>query len=95
MHTTMSPRQRKPLDPRSKRFETRFAIQLRELLAKRKMTATDFIQRVQAAGVDVSAIAIRKWLSASHVPRPQDMPAIGRVLGLKDYRHLLPPPDSD
>lgn len=86
----MAPRARKHLDPHSTRFEIRFAIHLRELLDKRKLTPVDFIDRLQAAGVNVSAIAVRKWIAGAHLPRPQDAPAIGRVLGLKDYRHLWP-----
>lgn len=90
---TMSPRPRRHLSPRSTQFETRFAIQLRGLLDKQKLTAADFLDRIRAAGVDVTRESVNKWIAGYHVPRPQDMPAIGRVLGLKDYRHLLPPPE--
>ena len=89
----MSPRPRKHLDPKSKRFEIRFAIHLRKLLGESKLTAAEFLERIQAAGVDVSAMAVRKWIAGEHIPRPQEAPAIGRVLGLKDYRDLWPPLD--
>jgi hypothetical protein len=52
---------------------------------------SEFVERLNAAGVDVSLSAVKKWLNGSHFPRPQDMEIIGSVLGLKDYRHLLPP----
>ncbi len=89
----MSPRPRKRLDPKSTRFETRFAIRLRELLDKRKLSAAEFLDRVRSAGVDVTRESVNKWIAGYHVPRPQDMPAIGSVLGLRDYRQLLPPPE--
>lgn len=87
----MAPRPRKELDPKSDRYEIRFAIHLRDLLEKRGLTPIEFIQKVQDAGIDVSTIAIRKWIAGDHIPRPQDTPAIARVLGLDDYRHLWPP----
>jgi hypothetical protein len=55
------------------------------------MTPADFLDRIQAAGLDVSEMAVRKWIAGEHLPRPQDAPMIGRVLGLKDYRQLWPP----
>lgn len=88
----MSPRPRKHLDQRSKRFETRFAIHLRDMLDKRGMTAAEFLARMQAAGVDVTIEAVKKWLRAERLPRPQDAETIGRILGIKDYRHVWPDP---
>lgn len=87
------PRPRKEIDPKSKEYGDRFALRLRDLLDRRKLNAAEFLDRVRAAGVDVSAEAIRKWIAGDHLPRPQDMPAIGTVLGLRDYRDLLPPPE--
>jgi transcriptional regulator with XRE-family HTH domain len=87
----MSPRARKPLDPRSKRFEVRFARRLRDLLTARGMTTAEFLERLQRAGLDVSIEAVKKWLNGGRVPHPSDAEQIGRVLGLDDYRHLWPP----
>ena len=89
---SMTPRRRKFLNPRSDDFGVRFGIHLRELLDKRKLTVGEFSERVQAAGVNVSAEAVHKWIAGGRIPRPQDMEGIAAALGLKDYRHLLPPP---
>src|SRR5262245_542679 len=88
----MSPRARKPISPRSRRFEDRFALQLRDLVDKRGWGPSELRQRLDQAGLDVSLPAVKKWLNGSHLPRPQDMEIIGGLLGLRDYRHLLPPP---
>ena len=88
----MSPRQRKFLDPRSSDFGVRFAIRLRDLLDKQQLTPAKFVDKLQSAGIDVTLQAVQKWLSAERIPRPQDMETIARLVGLKDYRFLLPPP---
>lgn len=88
----MSPRPRKPLDPRSRAFEVRFAIRLRGLLDKRGMSAAELADCLQRAGIDVTSEAVKKWLRAERLPHPADAEVIGRILGLKDYRQLWPPP---
>ena len=88
----MSPRARKQLDPRSKDFKVRFAIHLRGLLAKRKMTAVDFLAALERAGLKVAAVTVRKWLSGENVPQAEDFEAVASALGIRDYRHALPPP---
>lgn len=88
----MAPRPRKKLDPKSKDFSTRFALHLRNRLERRGLTTADFLQQLQAAGLQVSGEAIRKWLSGAHLPRPQDAETIGTVLRMRDYRHVWPAP---
>jgi hypothetical protein len=88
----VSPRPRKFLDPRSRRFEVRFAIRLRALLDERKMGPSEFVERLQAAGLDVTIEAVKKWLSGDRLPHADDAEKIGKVLGLKDYRQVWPLP---
>ncbi len=90
----MSPRARKPLDPRSPKLEVRFAIQLRALVDKRGWGPTEFHQRVQGCGVDVTIEAVKKWLNGGAVPRSQDLEKIAPLFGMADYRKLLPPPPA-
>jgi len=86
----MSPNKRKSLSPKSKDFSTRFAIHLRKLLDDRDIGPADFRDKLQSAGLHVSIESVTKWLNGSRIPRPQDAPTIGRILALKDYRHLWP-----
>jgi hypothetical protein len=88
----MSPRARKPLDPKSRKFEVRFAVRLRAVLDEQEMDAVDLADRLQRAGVEVTSEAVKKWLRAERLPHPSDAETIGRILGLKDYRKLWPPP---
>lgn len=85
-------RERKELDIESTDLAVRFALRLRELLKKKNLGPSEFTSRLQAAGVEVSAEAVKKWISGDRMPRPQDLEAIADVLSVKDYRHLLPPP---
>jgi hypothetical protein len=88
----MSPRRRKHLSPQSKRFEVRFARGLRKRLDSLKMGQTEFADRLHRVGVHVTVDAVKKWLSADAVPRPQDIERMAEIFGLKDYRDLLPLP---
>jgi hypothetical protein len=88
----MSPRPRKELDTKSKRFDTRFAIHLRKLLDKRRLTTNELHERVQAVGLDVSFQTVTKWLSGERLPRAEDAESIAAALGIKDYRHVWPDP---
>ena len=88
----MSPQKRRQLDPRSKKFEVRFAIQLRGLLDRAELGPTEFVAKIKNAGVDYSVEAVKKWLSGQRIPRPQDVEKLGRILGLDDYRKIWPPP---
>src|SRR5262245_8261529 len=92
MPATMSPHPRKHLDPRSPEFEVRFAIRLRWLVDKRGWGPSDFHEQLSIAGLVVSLPAVKKWLNGSDVPRPHEMELIGELLGLRDYRYVLPPP---
>lgn len=86
----MAPRPRKVLSKTAKDFPTRFALHLRELLDKRKLTTADFREAVKRAGLDVAAVTVKKWLSGERLPRADDLVPIGKSLGLKDYRLVLP-----
>ncbi len=89
----MAARPRKRLSPRSKKFEVRFAIRLRQRLAELGLGPSEFTEMLRAAGVDVTVEAVKKWLSGDHVPRPADAETIGRVLELDDYRQVWPDPN--
>ena len=84
-------RERRKLNPRSKKFNVRFAIHLRALLEKRKLTAAEFHNRLNDARLHVSENLVMKWLSGDRYPRPDDLEAIGLALGLSDYRKIFPP----
>jgi len=88
----MSPRPRKHLDPRSKRFEIRFAILLRKRIDELGYMPADLVDRLQRAGLSVSFELVKKWLSGDRLPRPQDAEAIGKALSLDDYREIWPDP---
>lgn len=88
----MSPRARKPLDPKSKDFGVRFAIHLRKLLDKRKLTSAEFLSALRDAGLDVAPVTVKKWISGENVPLAQDFEYIAKALGIRDYRRTLPPP---
>lgn len=70
----------------------RFALHLRELLDQRGLSAVNFVERLNEAGLKISQQTALKWISGYHVPHAKDMETIGRVLSLADYRFLLPPP---
>lgn len=86
------PKARKHLDPRSRRYEIRFAIQFREMIDARGIRAVELPAKLRREGVDVTLEAVKKWLRGERLPHPADAEALGRVLGLKDYRKLWPPP---
>src|SRR5262245_8001155 len=86
----MAARPRRTLDQRSKRFEVRFAIQLKKFLDDRGFTPADFVERLHRAGLDVSYESVKKWLSGDRLPRPEDAVQIGKALSLDDYRKVWP-----
>lgn len=66
-------------------FKGRFAIRLAELMDARGLSATSL-----AALIDVDEPAIRKWLRADGLPELKQIEPLGKALGLKDYREVLP-----
>jgi len=89
----MSPRPRKHLDSHSRKFEIRFAIAFRAAAEKKSLTTAPELNDFLAdKGVSVSLAAVKKWLNGEAVPRPQLLERIGKALGSKDYRDLLPEP---
>jgi hypothetical protein len=49
---------------------------MRELLDKRRLTTSELLERIQSAAVDVSAMAVRKWIAIERLPRRQGALAI-------------------
>lgn len=88
----MSPRREKQLNPRSRDFPTRFARHLRQLLKRKRLSVAEFRNNLRTAGLNVSMIAVRKWLSAERVPHAQDFEAIAKALGIRNYKNVMPPP---
>lgn len=88
----MAPRPRKPLDEKSSDYSTRFALNLRKQLDKRKIGQTAFLEALKHAGLEVSTQTVGKWISGDRLPRCYDLEFIGEALGLRDYRQVLPPP---
>lgn len=84
-------RARNELDPRSTKYGVRFGLHLRALLKNKKLGSTEFLQKLKADGLDVSLATVGKWLSGDRLPRCYDLESIGRVLGIRDYRQVLPP----
>lgn len=88
----MSPRPRKALNPKSDDFGVRFGLHFRDLLDKRGLGPSEFLEMLRKAGLDISASTFKSWTTGTHFPRHRDMETIGAVLGLRDYRKLLPRP---
>jgi hypothetical protein len=65
---------------------------LRELLDERQIGPSEFAERLQKVGVDVTVEAVKKWLRGARLPYSGDAEKIGIVLGLKDYRDVWPLP---
>jgi len=67
-----------------------FALHLSALLRKAKWTSTQFADKCQAAGIDVNEWQVRAWLRGDNMPRAGFLRPLGKVLKLKDIRHILP-----
>lgn len=87
----MAPRQRKPLSKTDTDYKVRFALHLRGLLEERGLSSTDFLSRLEEAGLEVELAAVQHWLRGTSTPRPADMWAVGAALRMKDYRKAYPP----
>lgn len=61
----------------------RFAEHLSELVGG------DAIRVARAVGV--SPDSVRKWCRGDMIPHLEHWPRLAKALGLKDWRHLLPP----
>lgn len=88
----MTPRPRHELDPSSDNYNTRWAIHLRTLLDRQRLTAAEFRKQLEAVGLEVSLPSVKAWLRGRRLPRLPDLESIAAVLKVADYRRILPPP---
>ena len=87
------PRQRTEIKAKDARdLPERFALHLRKIMADREWSSKDVAERISAAGVPIGARGVDVWLRGEGSPKFKDLEKIGRALGLRDYRELLPPP---
>jgi len=86
-------RQRVDINAKTKDFGQRFALRLREVMDKRKLSSADVAELITKAGVSkMSARGVDAWLRGTSGPKFRDLERIGRALGFEDYRDLLPQP---
>jgi hypothetical protein len=67
-----------------------FALHLNKLLSDRSWSVQDFTERCAAHGLTLDDQAVRAWLRAENMPKSHMLRDLGKVLGLKDPRHILP-----
>ncbi|MGQ0633096.1 MAG: hypothetical protein ACT4QC_00655 [Planctomycetaceae bacterium] len=84
-------RRRVEIDPKSRELGDRFAVHLRALLERRGWSSQHFAAMLAEAGVNVAYRAVDVWLRGG-LPRARDLERIADVLGLDDYRQVLPDP---
>lgn len=70
----------------------RWGAHLRELMDAKGLGAQELRILLVDEGHDVGVSAVRHWLRGETYPTHTLMESLGRILGLADYRHLLPPP---
>ena len=68
-----------------------FALHLKAMLHERHLSNQDFSDRLAVAGLKISEAGIRTWLRGDGMPKAEDLRTVGKALGLKDPRHVLPP----
>lgn len=86
-------RPRKKLPAKPPDFASRFALRLREIMAENGWTSKDVSDRLKKHGVPISDRAVDVWMRGTSGPKFRDLEAVGRALGFKDYRDMLPPPE--
>lgn len=69
----------------------RFGLHFQELIENAGLTVAALRERLAAAKVDVTESGIRKWMRGERYPDHETMEVLGKILNLKDYRHVLPP----
>lgn len=83
----MSPKPRKELTAKEKRTPRgKFATHLRELLEARGITSAELAKKL-----DIKEPTVRYWLRGETFPDIETLAALGKILGLEDYRQVLPP----
>ncbi len=86
------PRRRLEIDSGARDLPSRFARHLLDLMEKNGWSSKDVSQRLSRAGLEIGPRGVDVWLRAEGSPKFRDLETIGRALGLKDYRDVLPPP---
>ena len=80
-------RERKKLTKAEQRTpKGRFAMHLAALMQQRAIDNKTLADRL-----GIGEATVRKWLRAESVPETLDLEALGKALGLLDYRSVLPP----
>jgi hypothetical protein len=86
------PRPRKKIRPRNAAdFLSRFALHLRKIMDDNNWISKDVSEKLAAGGVDIGPRGVDVWLRGEGSPKFRDLEKIGRALGMKDYRDILPP----
>lgn len=86
------PRRRKEIDPGAIDLPARFARRLQALMKEKGWSSQDVSDRLEAHGLAIGPRGVDFWLRGDGSPKFRDLETIGRALGFKDYRFLLPPP---
>jgi ribosome-binding protein aMBF1 (putative translation factor) len=86
------PRRRTDIDPKERDLQARFALHLRSIMERKGWTSRDVAERITAAGLNIGPRGIDVWLRAEGMPKAKDIEVVGRALGFRDYRDVLPPP---
>lgn len=77
-------------DAREKGEFGAFALHLNKLLSDRSWSVQDFSERCASHGMPVGEQVIRAWLRAENMPKSHQLRSLGKILGLKDPRFILP-----
>jgi transcriptional regulator with XRE-family HTH domain len=87
-------RRRVELDEKSPDIKVRFALKLRGLVAKKGWTSVDLAERIAGYDGAVTNRAIDAWLRGDTLPSISILESLAEVLGITDYRQILPAPLS-
>lgn len=68
----------------------RFALHLDALLTERGLTPQALADACKKAGLPIEEHAVRAWLRGENMPKTAHLRRLGKVLGLADYRQVLP-----
>ena len=88
----MAKKRRKLTSTERKTIEGRFAVHLRALMDAKGWQVGDLHEQLTRFAVDIEKPAIHVWLRGKSLPKAKFLEPLGRALGLKDYREVLPPP---
>lgn len=86
------PKKRKTISKKEAKTEQgQFALHLQSLLDAKGWNSYTLAEACENAGLDVKEHTVRAWLRAENMPKSHQLRAIGKILGLEDPRHILPP----